>query len=455
MKSLFTKGQAAADKIWNSRYFLPALLLIAVAALLTDTNLACMFIYVLIIVLLLIFSDDIMSIVAPVFFILLMSVKYYLDFSVLTDYMWYAIVPVALAVLFNLVYYRRPFTRGKFTYPLAAVTVALLLGGCGVISAKEYFSAVSLYYTLGLGLAMLVLYTIIHSRLANERKYVRTERLAEIMYAAGILFSLIIIAFYIANFQKFLDRGSVLYYKPRNYATSVFLMCIPMGCLLVKRSNLYLIGMALMYAAMILAGSRSGLLFGTLLLAVCAVYIYINNKNSRRLYRWIMLVLAIPACYFAVKYIPALYSSRLVDGNFISSGETRVDYIRLGIENFLGNPVFGIGIGNLKDLEVFKAIVPGSIVFYHNMIIQVINSMGILGIATYGWHFALRAGLILKNRRIDSFAVFGLSYLGILLMSLTNPGIFCPFPEAGLLVLIFALLEKESENTKNILEEEK
>lgn len=455
MKSLFTKGQAAADKIWNSRYFLPALMIIAVAALLTDANLVCMFTYVLIVVLLLIFSDDLMSIVAPIFFILLMSVKYYVNFTVLTDYMWYAIVPVALAAIFNIVYYRRPVVRGRFTYPLAAVTVALILGGCGVISAKEYFKAVSLYYTLGLGLGMLVLYTLIRSRLINERKYVRTERLAEIMYAAGILFSLIIIAFYIANFEEFIESGSVLFYKPRNYATSVLLMCIPMSCLMVKRSNIHLIGMALMYAAMILSGSRSGLLFGTPLFAACAVYVYVQNKDSRWLYRWIMLVLAIPACYFAVKYIPALYSSRLIEGSFISSDETRVDYIRLGLENFLGNPVLGIGIGNVKDIEVFAAIVPGSIVFYHNMIIQVISSMGLVGVAAYAWHFIARIEIMWRSRQNDRFAVFGLSYLGILMMSLTNPGIFCPFPEAGLLVLIFALLEKESENTKNILEEEK
>ena len=39
-------------------------------------------------------------------------------------------------------------------------------------------------------------------------------------------------------------------------------------------------------------------------------------------------------------------------------------------------------------------------------------------------------------------------------MSLTNPGIFCPFPEAGLLLLIFALLENKCENSNNISEEE-
>ena len=454
MKAFFTKGQAAADKMWNGRYYLPVLMLIAVAALLMDTNLECMFIYVLIACFFLIFSDDLMSIVAPVMFTLLVSVKYYRDITVLIDYMWYAIVPLALSLIFNLIYYRRPFAKGRFTWPLIAVSAALILGGCGSISVEDYFKPVSLYYTLGLGPAMLILYLLARSRLANERKYDRTERLAEILYAAGLIVVITIIVFYAANFEKFLERRSVLFYKPRNYATSVLLMCMPMCCLMVKRSNLHLIGMGLMYAAMILSGSRSGLLFGTMLLVICAVYIYVKNKDSRRLYRCIALILAVPVCFFAVKYVPELYSSRLVNGNFISGDETRVAYIRLGTANFLSNPVFGIGIGNIKDIEVFKAIVPGCIVFYHNMVIQVISSMGILGIAAYGWHFIARAGLIWKNRRSECFAAYGFSYLGILLMSLTNPGIFCPFPEVGLLLLIFALLENKCENSNNISEEE-
>ena len=454
MRGFFTKGQAAADRMYNGRYYLPALLIIAAAALITDTNLECMFIYVLIAVFFLIFSDDLMSIVAPVMFTLLMSVKYYRNFTELTGYMWYAIVPFALALIFNLVYYRRPFAKGSFTRPLIAVSAALILGGCGTISAEEYFKPVSLYYVLGLGPAMLLLYIVFRSRLVNERKYDRIERLAEVLYAAGILVVLTIIAFYAANFEKFLAKGTVLFYKPRNYATSVLLMCLPMCCIMVKRSNLHLIGMGLMYAAMLLSGSRSGLLFGTLLCAICAVYIYVKNKESRRLYRWIALILAVPVCFFAVKYVPELYSSRLINGSFISGDETRVTYIRLGVANFLSSPLFGIGIGNIKDIEVFKAIVPGSIVFYHNMVIQVISSMGILGIAAYGWHFIARAGLIWKNRRNERFAVCGFSYLGILMISMTNPGIFCPFPEAGLLVLIFSLLEKESGNINNKSEEE-
>ena len=35
-----------------------------------------------------------------------------------------------------------------------------------------------------------------------------------------------------------------------------------------------------------------------------------------------------------------------------------------------------------------------------------------------------------------------LSYLGMLLISLTNPGEFCPFPNAALMVMVFTLAEE-------------
>lgn len=122
-----------------------------------------------------IFSDDLLASLPTVMFTLLTSVSYYKDFSALTQYMWYAIVPFALALLFNLIYYRRRMVIGKLTYPYIAVSAALIIGGVGVISADDYFEPIGLYYTLGLGLGQLVLYLISRSRLENERGYDRVE----------------------------------------------------------------------------------------------------------------------------------------------------------------------------------------------------------------------------------------------------------------------------------------
>lgn len=441
LRSLFKKGQAASNAAWNSKYYLPALVAVASAATITQTSFECMCLFVLIAVLMLIFCDDMLSTAAPICFILQISVEYYRNYSQLVPYMMYAIVPFTLAFIFNLIYYRRPVKTGKLLYPLSAVSAALIIGGAGVVSAQDYFKPISVYYMVALGLGQLAFYVLFRTRLENKRDYDRMERLAQIVYAAGILFVVVIFSFYAQNFDKFIEKGGVLFYKPRNYLTTMFLMCMPMTCVLVKRSNLYLIGMALMYIAMVMTGSRSGLLFGSVLLVLCVVYIYITNKKSRRLYNWLFGCAALLAVVAAVIVVPELYAARIK--NAAAGDKTRIEFIRRGINNFLSHPIFGIGIGSTKDIEIFKAYVPGSLVFYHNAVIQVISSMGLAGIAAYGWMLIKRLEMLWQGRKSAGICAFALAYIGILMMSMTNPGIFCPFPELGLLTLMFAMIEKE------------
>ena len=449
LKTLFKKGQTAVEAVWNSKYYLPFLLLTEFVAVFCDAAFECMCFYVFLCVVFMIFSDDLLSIMPTVMFTLLTAVSYYKDFSILTQYMWYAIVPFALALLFNLIYYRRKIVFGKLTYPYIAVSAALIIGGVGVISAEDYFEPIGLYYTLGLGLGQFVLYLISRSRLENERGYDRVERVARILYTGGLLFVVVVLGFYIQNLDKFIEKGGVLFFKQRNFVTSVFLMVIPMICILVRRSNLYLIGTVLMYIAMIMTGSRSGLLFGSFLLLVCLAYIYI--KNNRRFYNWLFGVSIVVIAVLAIAFLPQLYAARIE--NAAVGDKTRLEFIKLGIENFLSHPIFGIGIANMKDVGIFKAYVPGSLMFYHNAVIQVISSMGLVGVLAYGWMLFSRLKMLWIGRRRKRIAVFALSYIGIGLMSMTNPGIFCPFPEAGLLTLMFAIVEKEEEKYK--MEEEK
>ena len=446
LQSFFGKCQWAASRIWNDKCFLPILFVFSAIAIASGLQLTAMFVLVALSAFMLIFCDDLLSIAGPVFCILLLSIRFYVDYSVLKPYMWYAIIPFALALVFNLVYYRRPFVKGRFTAPMIAVAFALLFGGIGTIPKEEYFRPMSLYYSVGLGVGMLALYLIFISRLQNERQYDRIERLAEIMYVAGLIAAFTVLVFYIHNFDRFLEKGSVLYYKPRNYIASVILMALPSCCLLVNRKRIHLLGFVVMCTALCFNGSRSGLLFGAIIGFICGIYICYLRKESikeHRWYNWVFLLAVGLLSYIGVKYLPVLYSSRLIDGNFISSSETRVSFIELGLKDFMDYPINGIGIGNMKNLDTFKAFIPGSIVFYHNVIIQVLGSMGTIGVMAYSWIFGERMRLIITNLRTP-LIIFGFSYAAIFAMSMTNPGIFCPFPEAGLITLMFAVMEKES-----------
>ncbi len=457
LRDFFENGQYIALKAWNSKGFCPAQFIVSLFALVTGTQLPVMYLLVAVVVLLLVFCDDLLSIVCPILCIFLLSTKYYTDYTQLIPYVPYAAVPVALAIAFNLVHYRRPFVNGRFTPPLCAVSVALLIGGIGTISSKDYFRPTSLYYMLGLGIVMLLLYFLANSRLENERDYDRVERMADILFTAGLVASAVVLLFYAFNLERFIQKGSVLFFKPRNYVASVLLMTLPSSCLLIERRRIHLIGYAVMCLALVMSGSRSGLLFGAMIGFVSGVYICHLRRESiaeHRWYNWAFLVLVAVLCYVGVKYIPALYSSRLVEGSFISSSETRVSFIELGIKDFLDHPINGVGLGNTKNIGIFKAIIPGSLVYYHNAIIQVMGSMGVIGVMAYCWLFGERMRLIVTNLHSKQI-IFGFSYAGILAMSMTNPGIFCPFPEAALLIIMFSIAEKEAkrQNQINLVED--
>ena len=445
---MFKKLQTAAERLWRWKYFIHINVLAAVIGLALNAALPCMFVILAEAVFLLVFCDDMLSIAFPVLAIFLTSTVYFKDYTVLTPYMWYAIVPFALALVFQLVYYRKPFVKGKFFYPMLAVSASLLLGGVGTIAKSEYFAPVSLYYVLGLGVGMTVLYCIFVSRLQNERGYDRVERLSAILFAAGILCVFVLAVFYMHNFEKFLKKGSVLFYKPRNYLCTVLLMAMPQCCRYIKKNNWYILVIAAMYATMFMSGSRSGLLLGAIMLLICAGYVYATNKESRKLYNILLIIVAVITVVVAFKFAPRVYSylygyrADEFNGKFISSDETRVKYILLAIEDFKAHPVFGIGMGNLAHKAVFKAYFPGCIIFSHNCVFQVVGSMGLVGIAAYLWQTALRFKTSWEMRSSSAILLI-FAYIGMLMMSLVNPGIFCPFPNAAAITLIFAVMEKE------------
>lgn len=79
-------------------------------------------------------------------------------------------------------------------------------------------------------------------------------------------------------------------------------------------------------------------------------------------------------------------------------------------------------------------------VFYHNSLLQILGSMGLMGLAAYGTLLWGRVRLLLRGG--EAAHLVGLFYLGMQLTSLTNPGLFCPLPSAMLTVLVFAVLER-------------
>ena len=105
-------------------------------------------------------------------------------------------------------------------------------------------------------------------------------------------------------------------------------------------------------------------------------------------------------------------------------------------------PFFPWLIASMKSAPVVAMCVEGSIVWYHNLIAQILGSMGLVGAVGYGWLFYDRVRLLWRKRSRTTLA-FALAYFAMLLISMTNPGMFCPMPNALLMVAMFVVVERQ------------
>ena len=178
------------------------------------------------------------------------------------------------------------------------------------------------------------------------------------------------------------------------------------------------------------------------LLVLCCIYLVRTGVVSK----WAMLGLtaagAAALALFGMDAVKSLYEFRLSgSGHLISGDEDRWKLLAAGVQDFLLHPLFGTGLGNTAH-SALAVIVPGSMAFYHNLVAQVIGSMGIVGIFAYGVLIRDRFSLLLRGRKDPFVGAMLLSYLAMLMVSMTNPGEFCPFPNAALMVMVFSMVEE-------------
>lgn len=112
--------------------------------------------------------DDIMPMILPLVGMCIIVLRLYDGWEKLFNF-WPLLIHAAAAMAFHLIYYRKKFKKSQLLLPLLAISVALLVGGLFVISAKEYFSFNAIYYTTGLGLGMIGFYLLFRHYLNPQK----------------------------------------------------------------------------------------------------------------------------------------------------------------------------------------------------------------------------------------------------------------------------------------------
>lgn len=401
--------------------------------------------------LVLLFCDEIMPFLASGLMTIIFAAKCYDSYNLfMGGNMAYITVPIFLFVIAALIvnfarYFSENrdipfFSVGKSFWGIAAVTVAVTLGGLGKISLADYFSAA--YYVVFLGVGMLLLYFVFRFRFRHRDDYDFAEKFAEVLLIVGLCAALLAAKSILFSLDDILLNKSVPEWKFRNNYSTFLMICMPAPLMFARRHRYPIFLSFIMFAVMSLLGSRSGLFLGAIEFCCCLLFLIVTDSENRNLYIIISLACAAALVFLGGK-VMTYFSSRYFGFNPIEQGEQRMRLIDASIRDFLDAPIFGQGLGFKGNYDIYTPK-KGAMGWYHMMIPQIIGSMGLVGVAAYGFQFINRAYLAFVKSGYNAFVLF-LCYGGLLLMSQTNPGEFCPFPYEMLAVMIFVIIETRKE----------
>lgn len=410
-----------------------------------DVTLAMIMCFILVI------CDDVIATLFPFMLICSISIKCYDSFNTFIKFVYLAPI-VLFALLFHFIVYRRKIQIGQTWKGLAAVAAAVTIGGLGKITAVEYFKPTAIFYTFGLGIGMFLVYFILNTYYREDStKYTLRFRFSFIMTLVGLFCVFIMIHHYVIYWDRFLLKLSPLNFQWRNNISTILMLTMPFGFFLSSRKYPYVFAGVAQYIAILFTGSRGGALGGTIEFGLCLiVLIYCDAKHRKRNLIIIAGTVSVALTFFLEPimkfFTPVLL--RLVDGDDIREG-----LISRAVEDFRSNILFGRGLGYNGNTDVHDPA-KFAICWYHSSPFQVIGSFGLFGVAAYTYQLYNRMKTIWSRITQFNITLF-ISYAGLFLMSLVNPGEFCPVPYGMLAVLFFIICEKnniaasERSNTSN------
>ena len=387
----------------------------------------------------LIFCDDIISTLLPFLLATAVAIQCYDSFEFFLPFLWLVPLPV-FAFFFHMIVYRKNIEWGKTWKGAAAVAVAVTLGGLGKITAAEYFNLSALYHTFGLGIGMLVVYLIMNTHYKPKSEhYVMRFHFAFAMTVLGIFCVFMIVNHYIVFWDRFLEKMSPLDFQWRNNVSTFLMLTLPFSFFLsVKKYPCLFLGF-LQYIAILFTGSRGGALGGAAELALCLfAVVYSDPKNRKKTLIFIAS---------AVVVILALFTKPLIEFFVpvilrIESVDVRSGLMARAIEDFKSNILFGRGLGYMGNTDVHDPAT-FALCWYHSAPFQVIGSFGLLGVAAFGYQFYIRMKTVWKRVTHFNITLF-IAYAGLFLMSLVNPGEFCPMPYGLMATLFFIICDKNN-----------
>ena len=395
------------------------------------------------ILVLLVFSDDVLTTTLPFLLLCVFVLPNYNSYDLFIPYWWMAI-PAAVALVVHFVLYHRPARIGKTFFGVLAVAVAV--SAAGLFSGAGYSPTV-IFYTISLGVGMVLAYLLIASDLSSPREYDVAEAFSGVMISVGFYATLLLLLLWIRELR--LAGFAEMYIQPANNLGTFLLFALPFPLYFVwraegRRKLLPAFLFLLFFAALLLSTSRGAMVLAPVLALVSLVLFAIVDEEHRR--GWIVSSVVLGVVCVGAAGVALRFLDPDSPGANVFDDLSRLRLIRASMLDFREYPVFGAGLAGSRNTSAYQPVA-GAMRWYHMMIPQIIGSMGSVGVLAYGYQIFTRVRAYLSRIGVFS-SVLLLSYFGVLFMSQVNPGEFCPLPYELLTVMLFILMERIPQNGK-------
>ncbi len=408
----------------------------------------CAMMAVLILVCLL--SDDMIPMLLPLLLLFCVSLLSTWNVESLAWLFWFT-PPAAAALIYRFLRGVRYIRIGTTFWGLVAVSAAVTLGGLFSITPQEYFSCASLYHVLGLGVMPIALYILFKSNAGVPRAYAIGDKIALAMYLMAVFLCFMILRLFIL-YPEILagDQPIAVMISPyaiwRNNAAILIVMALPFIFYYARRHHpIHLVSVLLIYLTTVVSGSRGALVIGALQIVIC-VFLFLLQRLRVRQYALLtaLLVLALvilfhqPIADFCETYLRFTFDEDVLEN------DARYRFFFRAVEDFRAAPLFGKGLGYTGNADIYVPFMTTwQIYWYHSLFPQIIGSLGLFGLACYGYQFYVRVRALYRMKKSLYATAIAAAYAGLLLYSQIDPGIFAPFPVAAMAVLLAVLAEGE------------
>ena len=204
-----------------------------------------------------------------------------------------------------------------------------------------------------------------------------------------------------------------------------------------KRSSIFLLIACLLLCMIILSGSRGSLIGAMLMFIPCFIITDFRGhyKKEYRLTAMTLLCIVSAISLLFPKELSVIFNqipniAHIENGSLVMNDSGRIDIYKNGWKIFLNNPIFGqsfypieYGPISFSQTAEFNSFFPPR---WHNTIIQMLASCGIIGMIAYSYHRIGTFCLYFKKRTQTNTYIL-LFILSLLIMSLLD----CHFFNVG------------------------